>query len=258
MKITVIGCGNMGGALIAHLTKEHNVTICGKDRSKGEGVAAELGGRFEGDLSRAVQGADYVILAIKPKDIEAVAYEISPALTSKQHLISILVGTNLQFLEGLFPANPITRMMPNLAIKVQKGIIGLVGGGEEKKEGIEGLFSAIGRTFWLEEKQMEAFASFTASSPAFIMVLVEAMVDAGISLGFSKKEALSMSLQVLQGTSSLLEESTETPQALRWQVTSPGGTTIEGVKALEENGFRIAIWEALEASYLKGKKISLD
>ena len=102
---------------------------------------------------------------------------------------------------------------------------------------------------------MDAFASLAASSPAFIIVLIEAMIEAGIHSGLSSTESKQIVLQVLEGTAGLLKKTDKEPEELKWQICSPGGTTIEGIKALEENSFRIAIWKAIEASHKKGEKM---
>lgn len=250
MKITIIGVGNMGTILARYLSQEHTVVLCDHHLEKGEAIAAEIGGSFFLDPTEAISGADLIIFAIKPKDLGGLARVLLGKISSSQSLISILAGVEISKFKEWFPDSTIVRMMPNLAISIGNGLIAFSSPqiSVEQKKHLDFLFAKMGKVFWIPENKMNSFASLAASSPAFIFVLIEAMIEAGIGLGFSALEAREIVLGVVSGATSLLDQTGKTPGELKWQVTSPGGTTIKGIKELEANSFRIAIWKAIEAS----------
>ncbi len=250
MKIAIIGVGNMGSILARHLSQSHSVVLCDHNRERVSSLAKELEAQVVLDPAKAVLGADLVILAVKPKDLESLAGTLLGSIALSQRLISILAGVEIKTLKELFPDASIIRMMPNLAITTGQGILGFSSKeslSEEKVE-MDSLFAGLGLSLWIPETKMNAFASLAASSPAFIFVLIEAMIEAGIYSGFSSKDSKEIVLQVLAGSVALLKGSDKTPEELKWQVTSPGGTTIKGIKELEGHSFRIAIWKAIEAA----------
>jgi pyrroline-5-carboxylate reductase len=257
MQITVIGSGNMGSALSRHLIKNHAVVISNRSQEKGKALAKEIGATFKQDAKEAIKGADWIVVAVKPKDLESVALSISKDLLPNQRIISVLAGLSLTSLSLYFPNNPIFRVMPNLAISVGKGILGICA--EDKnlgwKEEVDSIFSSLGLLLWIPESKMEAFASLAASSPAFIFILIEAMIESGIEMGFSPAEGREIVLKVLEGSVAMLRNGGSL-QDLKWQITSPGGTTIAGIKELEKGLFRSTIWSALAASHHKGVDIS--
>ena len=258
MKITVIGSGNMGSALIRHLAKKHEVIICNRGEERGRLLAKETGSSFMQDPCQAVEGAKWVLLAVKPKDLSELADVLSGSLTSSHHLLSILAGTKISSLKNFFPDSPVVRLMPNLAITIGKGIIGFSAEdlSQEVKKEAEEFFVGLGQLIWIPESKMEAFSSLAASSPAFVLTFMEAMIEAGIHSGFSVAQSRDVVIDVLEGTAAMLKASGKSPQELKWQITSPGGTTIAGLKALEATSFRAGIWNAIEATYEKALQMS--
>ncbi len=253
MKISVIGSGNMGSAFIQYLSKEHSVIVCDRGSGRGEILAKEVGASYLQDVKKAVEGVSLVLLAIKPKDFEGLSLLLAPILTSDQIVISLLVGVTIARLQKAFPKVRAIRLMPNTAISVKQGLLGFSSESLSSAERalIESIFSSLGFILWIAESKMEAFAALAASSPAFIFVLLESMIDSGLHIGFSVKESKEIVVKVLEGCVALLRETTLSPQELKWQISSPGGTTIAGLKALEESTFRSGIWNAIEATYQK-------
>jgi pyrroline-5-carboxylate reductase len=149
-------------------------------------------------------------------------------------------------------------MIPNLAITCEAGVLGLV---EDPlisvalRKKIEKLFFGLGLIVWLLESKIDALTALTGSGPAFIFVLVEAMIDSGVLLGFSHQEAREFALKTIQGSVELLQKTGQTPSELKWQVASPKGTTIAGLKALEKTGFRSAILSAFTAAYERAQEM---
>lgn len=250
MRICVIGSGNMGGAFIRLLSKQHEVVICDQGSGRGEALAKELGKTYIKDSKEAIEGAEVVILAVKPKDFPSLS---SLVFKASQTVVSLLSGITIATIKKAFTNAKVVRLMPNTALLAGEGILGFSADdlSFELKNLMDSLFFSLGLMLWIKESQMEAFAALAASSPAFVFVLIESMIDSGIHMGFSVKESKEIVLKVLEGCVALLRGGDESLNELKWQITSPGGTTIAGLKALEESGFRADIWNAIEATYQK-------
>jgi pyrroline-5-carboxylate reductase len=238
----------MGSALARHLASRCELILCDKNLDKAKTLAQELHCRALA-LAEAIGQAKVIILAIKPKDLHTFAKSVQ---LSKDHLlISILGATPLQTLQDLFPKAEVVRALPNLPIQCGKGVVGFAAENEKHRPFVETLFQEIGTLFWLSEGQLEALSALAGSGPAFVLLLIEAMMDSGVFLGFKPKVALELALQVIEGTAALLRATSMHPAELKLQVASPGGTTIAGLKVLEESGIRGELMNAFIATYLK-------
>jgi pyrroline-5-carboxylate reductase len=256
-KVGIIGCGHMGAGIARKLSTRQQVFLSSRDREKTKLLAEEIGAKAVEHLEELVNKTDMIILAVKPQNLMEVADLLQGKLREAQSLISILAGTSVDKLKQTFKANSVVRMMPNLALLYGEGVIGLAGeDSPETKRNLASIFGCLGHLHWMSEEKLDALASLTASGQAFVYVLIEAMVEAGIAMGFPAEEALALILEMMKGSITQLRESRKHPAELKWQVASPGGTTIEGLKALERGGVRAAILEAFLATYDKGKKLS--
>lgn len=237
MDISIIGPGSMGKALSLYLSKKHNVKIVGRKDTK-ELVDPLL------------------ILAIKGKDLPIVAQQLTPFLKKEQIIISVLGGISLAELKKYFPKNPVLRAMPNMPITTGEGIVGLSADsslGEKERNLIEEAFAGSCLVKWVEETLLPAFAALTSCAPAFVLMMIEAFIESGIYHGFSMKDSQEIAIQTFKGSASWLKESNQTPSALRWQVSSPGGSTIRGVHALEKSALRGVIMDAIHAAFSEMK-----
>ncbi len=258
MRFSIIGCGAMGSALATRLCIKNELTLFDHNATKLRSLADNLGAKIASKLADALLGAEVVLLAIKPKDLEALAKEIQPQLSKDTLVISVLAGVKLEVLSRLFPKQRILRTMPNLAVSCQKGVVGVVETPDMSKsfrQEVEDLFEGMGLVVFLPENKVDALTSLTASAPAFILHLIEAMTEGGIYLGFPSGQSLDLVLQVFEGAIALVKESKKHPAALKWEIASPGGSTIEGLKVLEEQRVHFALIQALQASYLKATKM---
>lgn len=258
MKVAVIGCGVMGSVLARSFAVHHSVILCDKSQERSAMLAKELGAEVYARQTDAVSKAEVVVLAVKPKDLPTAAKAIGGALTEGKLLISILAGTSLETLKRYFPKTNIVRMMPNLGVTCRKGVSGLVDDpqlSEDWKKKAEGLLGDLGLLCWLPEDKVDALTALTSSGVAFVAVLIEAMVDSGILLGFTAHESQDFILKTLEGTVELLRATHLHPAELKWQVASPGGATIAGLKVLEEMGVRGALMEAYAAAFERGKEM---
>lgn len=257
MKVAIIGCGVMGAAFANHFAKEHTVFLCDQEKRKRERLAEEMGGKAVEKMTEAVKEADLVVLAVKPKDMVTVAKETRAQFSEEKLLMSILAGTSHALLRENFSAT-VLRLMPNLALTCGQGVIGLVddeGLSEETKKSAEQLLSGLGLLAWLPESKIEALTALTGSGPAFIFVIIEALIEGGISMGFTAKEAREFTLKTIEGATSLLRATGKHPAELKWNVASPAGTTIAGLNEMEASGVRSGIIQTLHATYLRAKEI---
>jgi pyrroline-5-carboxylate reductase len=256
MKVAIIGCGVMGTALARHFSKKHVVVLCDHTLDKAKKLALELGGEAAATPAEAIAKTEMVILAFKPKDLNSFAQDNGKAFTKGQILVSILAGTSVNLLRKNFPAPVILRAMPNIALTCGEGVIGFVSTPEmtpDRRAEIEELFFGLGLLPWLSEEHLEALSALAGSGPAFIFVLIEALINGGVFLGFNTQEARDYVLQTVEGAVALLQSTGKSPAELIKQVASPGGTTMEGLKVLDESDVRGIIKNTLVATFNKAR-----
>lgn len=243
----------MGSAFAKHFVKKHSVILCDRDKTKGQAFAKEIGADFEENLSSAVQKADVVLLAIKPKDLSSAAKAMTDSFTEEKILFSILAGTPLSLLKRNFPKGTIVRSMPNLALVLGQGVVGLAENGlsDPLKQQIDSLLEGIGLVAWMPEEKIDALTALSGSGIGFVLVMMEAMIDGGVHLGFTATEAREFVLKTIEGAVALMKETGKHPAELKLQIASPGGTTIAGLKVMEEEGVRSGIVHALVACHEK-------
>jgi pyrroline-5-carboxylate reductase len=259
VKIGIIGCGHMGSSFAKHLGAVHELFLVDRTLEKAQKVAGESGGIALKSAAEVVKHAEIIILAVKPQNLITVAHEIKGSLSHHQLLVSLLAGVPVRQLKHHFGNVTLLRMMPNLAVKYQKGVIGLCEYEvlpKEMKQRIELLFSPFGAIYWLPEDKMDALTSLTGSGPAFAFVMIEAMVEAGITMGFSSSQSLQMVLEMLKGSIQILEETGKHPAELKWQVSSPAGTTMAGLNRLERENVRYGIISTFLDAQERAKEIS--
>lgn len=264
MEIGFIGCGNMGSAMIGGILKKgifrkeeiivSNLTEEGSRRSREKlGVVTTL------DNCEVVKRAGIIVLAVKPQFYEEVLEQIRGELTPDHLLVGIAPGKTMAWLEEKCgQPMKVVRLMPNTPALVGEGMTGACVNErvtEEEKEQIRVITESFGRTEFMPERLMDAVGSVSGCSPAFIFMLIEAMADAGVALGMQRKQAYSFAAQAVLGSAKMVLETSMHPGELKDMVTSPAGTTIEGVRTLEKEGFRSAVFEALIACAEKGKRL---
>lgn len=261
MKIAVIGCGVMGSAFAKHFAKKHTVILCDRDKQRTEALCRVIGGSYQEKPEVAVRDAEIVLLAVKPKDLKAVAQAMALAFTKEKILISILAGTSVATLKRYFSSAIVVRTMPNLGLTCGEGVIGLVDDGgltSETRKSIDSLMEGLGLTLWMSESKVEAITALSGSGIGFNFVILEAMIDGGVHLGFTPKESREIVLKTMEGAIALLRESGKHPAELKLQVSSPGGTTIAGLNVMEETGVRSGILKTLAACHEKALNMRKD
>lgn len=248
MQIAIIGCGTMGSSLAKQLAQKNQLFLYDRHIEKARALADKGCGHASQQVQEAVQTAHVILLAIKPQNLKEAAESIK--LRESQLLVSLLAGASLSILRRHFPSAQLVRMMPNLPLIHGQGVIGLSGSLEQKEQAeLTQTFASLGKVIWLPEEKINALTSLTGSGPAFLCTLVEAMIDAGIAMGFNKTDSRDLVYQMLRGTLALLENSSSHPGELKWQIASPQGTTIAGLRKLEEHAMRGAMMNTFLAAY---------
>lgn len=251
MEISILGCGSMGSAMARALAKVHTLHLYDKNIDKARALADELNQTAYASSQQAVAHSQVIIVGVKPQIIEVAAQEIADHITQDHLVISVAAGIPVGLLEKLFGQVPIVRCMPNIACTYGEGMIGLVDTGSYSLdiiETVEDALEPLGKLLWLSEDHIEALTALSGSGLAFSLVMIESMVDAAVSMGMTAAQAMPIVLQMLKGCVTLLEKSGKAPGELKWQVTSPSGTTIAGIRALEQHGVRSGIMETFLAA----------
>jgi pyrroline-5-carboxylate reductase len=263
-RVAFVGGGNMGEALIRGLLDAGVVppdlitaTEVRADR------AAQLGQQFgitvHADNPRLVREADVVILAVKPQIMGVILAEIAPAVTPRHLLISIAAGVSTATIRaGLGKDARIIRVMPNTPALVLQGAAAIAPGPGLAPEDLgvaQEIFGAVGRAVVLGEDAMDAVTGLSGSGPAYVAIVIEALADGGVRMGLDRATALTLAIQTVLGTAQLLAETGMHPGALKDMVSSPGGTTIAGITALEEGGLRSTLIRAVERATLRSREL---
>jgi pyrroline-5-carboxylate reductase len=245
MRIGLIGAGNMASALARGLREP--LLVFDVDRGKAEALASELGGEVASSNAELASGADVVLLAHKPAQLDEVAAQTEG---NARAVVSILGGTRLEAVEQAYPDRPVYRFIPNIPAEVAHGVF-CYAPGRRASQGPEAeilaLFERVGTVIPLPEPLIEPATALMSCGPAFLAVVVEALVDAGVRHGLPADQAGRMAVETMAGTAKYLHERELDTVDLRRRVTSPGGITARGLAALERGGVRPAFDAAVDA-----------
>lgn len=267
MRFGFIGAGNMASAIIRGMTvgtkscDGKDIFITSKTGTSAEKLAEEIGGtNAVGTAAEVVAASDVLVLAVKPHVLAEVLPALREEIAEKKPLVvSIAAGKSLAYLADLLPAGTsIVRVMPNINAKIGAATSGLCANRfvtEEQRAIVKGMFATIGAVIEVEESQFGIFTVLAGSAPAFAYLYMDALARAAVKAGMPKKQALQIAAATVEGSAKMVLESGEHPMALVDQVCSPGGTTIEGVAALQANGFEATLTRAFDAVLEKDKKM---
>lgn len=257
MKLGIIGYGNMGSAFARALRDQCELMVydINPDRLK---AAKEDGVACASDLYFLLKESDHLMIAVKPKDIPGVLAEIRENMGEKI-IISIAAGVEIASIKEMAGGHQrVIRMMPNLGVEVGKGVIAVSyaeGVGDDEREKIKEVFSALGRLYEIPEGMFDSFTAIAGSGPAFVLSFIDAMALAGVREGFPYPLALEIVMETVSGTVELLKNKAVNPDDLVKKVASPGGTTIEGLAYLERKGFKGTVIRCVEKTSEKAKRI---
>ena len=248
MKIGLIGCGNMARAL----ARGWGVPVLCADpfAERAQALATETGGEALPGNAEVAQRADLVVLCHKPAQLTAVAAEVAPHAKA---VASILAATPLQALKDAYPERPVYRFIPSLPVEVRQGAVvqaAGVGGDPKHTEidrAVSELFAELGTLVVLEDRLVDVAMGLMSCAPAYVALVAEAQIDAGVRRGIPAAQGAELVVQTLAGTAELLRRRENDTMAIRREVSSPGGVTARGLDALERGGIRAAFSDALDA-----------
>lgn len=282
-RIAIIGGGNIGEALLSGLVRAgrqvKDLVVAEKDPNRAK-YLGERYGVLVTSVADAAESATFVVIAVKPGDVEKVIDDIADAAaradsdTAEQVFVSVAAGVSTGYYEAKLPAGaPVIRVMPNAPMVVGGGVSALAAGRfatpDQLKE-LGGIFDAVGGVLVVSEAQLDAVTAVSGSGPAYFFLMAEAMVDAGVAAGLSRSVATDLVAQTMAGSAAMLLESLDdaapagarggmdtTPAQLRATVTSPGGTTAAGLRELERGGLRAAVANAVEAAKTRSEQLGI-
>lgn len=265
MKVGFIGLGNMATAMIGGMLEKGLISpgdVIGSSKTKE--TADKVKNRFNItaviDNRKVAAEADILFLAVKPLFFPEIISEIKDSVRAGALVVSIAAGRTLSYVKEAFgrPELKIVRCMPNTPALVLAGCTGVCAGEEVPRADVEKvvrLMEAFGRADVVPERLMDAVVGVSGSSPAYVFLFIEAMADAAVAAGMPRKQAYEFAAQSVMGSAKMVLETGLHPGELKDMVCSPGGTTIEAVKVLEEQGFRGVVMEAMEACIQKSRSL---
>lgn len=277
-RIAIIGCGNMGEALLAGLLRAghpaKDIVVAERVSDRAEYLARTYGVRTA-SIGDAAENAATVMVAVKPGDLDSALAEICQAAgrasgdSAEQVLVSVVAGVNTSYYEARLPVgSPVIRVMPNTPALVGEGVSAVAKGrfatDEQLAEASE-IFESVGVVHAVAEAQLDAVTAVSGSGPAYFFLVVEALIDAGVAAGLSRQVATDLAVQTMAGSATMLRDrigraasSPDTsPAQLRAMVTSPGGTTAAGLRELERGGLRAAVAAAVEAAKTRSEQLGI-
>lgn len=251
MKIAVLGCGNMGGAIITGIEKKYDWSIIAYDPYKPSVERFDDVNYVEPQDWFTETEPDVVLLSVKPQ-IMGQALSVFKTAGSKTLWVSIAAGVTINGLTEMLPDGAkVCRVMPNTPSLIGEGMSGYSLSPEctvEDEEKVQQILGAIGRFIKVPEYQMDAVIGVSGSGPAYIYTIIEALTEGGVVAGLPYAQAQECAVQTIIGAAKMVQETGEAPAVLRSQVMSPGGTTAAAVKALEEGGLRAALMNGVTAA----------
>ncbi len=261
-RLTFIGGGNMGEAMVKGLLDQRliepaAITITDTNPERLRLLTERYGVRALGNNVEAVTEADVVVLAIKPQVLKKVAAELCGRIPKHALVLSIIAGARIAALQKGFDHLPIARAMPNTPAQVGQGITVWTTTSEvsdRQRAQAETILSALGAQIWMDDEgYLDMATALSGTGPAYVFLFMEALIDAGVHLGFSREIATKLVLQTVEGSVALARATGRHPTELRNAVTSPGGTTAEALYQLEKGGIRTVLSKAIWAAYQKSR-----
>ncbi|MEK4024696.1 MULTISPECIES: pyrroline-5-carboxylate reductase [Sporosarcina] len=263
-KVLFVGAGSMAEAIIAGIVEQD--VLPGKqiyvmNRSDANRLC-DLESRY--GITKVcedrsfMEEIDLVVLATKPKDIQQVMADIHPFLADSTAILSVIAGTSIDTFEQGLGKRPIARSMPNTSATIGKSASGIAFNDEvsiEMKQSILSLLGAIGIVKVVEEDDLHVVTALSGSGPAYIYYLVEALEEAAVARGLEAHDARELIVQTLEGAAAMLKTTGEEPSTLRTNVTSPGGTTAAGLRALEDRQFKSVIADCINSAEARSREL---
>ncbi len=252
----------MGSALTAGLLsagwEPSEITLCVRRMDQVDELAKETGCAVTLDPVEAIKDRDVVVVAVKPRDVAAVLETLSGEVGESQTVLSLAAGVETKTYEAQLGAVPVVRAMPNTPALVRQGVTGISAGSHAETTHLDAcrsLLGAVGSVRVMDESLLDAVTAVSGTGPAYVFLLAEALTEAAMREGLPRDVAVSFVNETIRGAGHLLTDTDKTPAQLRYDVTSPGGTTAAAVHVLEERGFRALVEDAVRAAAIRAREL---
>ncbi len=264
MKIAFIGAGVMGEAMISALLREATVSqndiwVCDIDSTRLAFIKEEYKVNCNENIQNTIKDCDIIVLSIKPQTLTKVLRDLKGKLKKDQLILSIIAGARIDTMDRKLEHNSIIRVMPNTPAQIGQGMsvwTATDAVSQEQKDMVQTILRTMGKEIYVpDEKFIDMATAVSGSGPAYIFLIMEALTDAAVNIGLPHEMAEELVLQTVVGSSFIARETGKHPTELRNSVTSPGGTTAEGLLRLEQGGMRGIIAEAVIAAYDKAQSL---
>jgi pyrroline-5-carboxylate reductase len=265
LSVAILGAGKMGGILLQaflknNLVNAESIFATVQHAQRAVALSAQYGVQVGTDNLAAAQAADVIILGVKPTQVPALLAQIKPALTPKKFILSIAAGVKIaEMEEAAGKSIPVIRAMPNTPAMLTAGMTAYCRGThvtDEQMQIANRIFQTVGRAVVVEEKHMDAVTGLSGSGPAFFYIIVEALAEGGVNMGLPRDTATLLAAQTMFGSARMVLETGYHPAMLKDAVTTPAGSTVDGILALEEGGLRAALIQAVRKATLRAKELS--
>lgn len=264
MKLAFIGGGMMGeaivgGVLAKGIAQAGDVAVCDIAAARRGHLAKTFAVRVTDAPADAIPGAEVVVLAVKPQEFAAAARSLTGALKPTQTVMSIMAGVRIATIQAALKHDAVVRTIPNTPAQIGEGMTVWTATASvppAARDAVRNLLGVLGLEISVDdEKYIDMATAVSSSGPAYVFLVMEALMDAAVHIGLRRELAVPMVVQTVLGAARYAQATGKHPAELRNQVTSPGGTTTEGLLALEEAGLRAAFMEAVEAAHEKAKEL---
>ncbi|WP_028974754.1 pyrroline-5-carboxylate reductase [Spirochaeta cellobiosiphila] len=261
IKIGVIGFGNMGEALTAGMIKNldpFELLVCSRSKPSVQKASESYNAKIYSDPCDLVEASDFIILSIKPQDMIPMLEKISPYCDNKKGIISVAAGIKLSLLRDYIKEASLSRFMPNLAAKVGSSPVAVSfpdDTNQNFKDKALSFASAVGKAYEMKEELISAFIGISGSGIAYLFDVIHGLALGGTREGLAYSKSLEIVLDTMEGAAKVLKSNEENPAAMLSKVTSPAGTTIEGVKALAEGKLQDTLMEAVHRAATRSREL---
>lgn len=266
MRIGLIGAGAMGEAIVAGvlragITSPDRVRVSDPVRERVEHLQNTFGVEAADGNAAAARDADYLVLAVLPQHFQQAAAQTGP-LGGGTVAVSIMAGVTVRRIGEALSTDRVCRGIPNTPAQIGEGMTVWTASADvlpQQREGARAIFSALGKEWFVEEERyLDMATAISGSGPAYVFLFLEALIDAGVHVGLSRDLAATAALQTLIGSARYAQHTGRHPAELRNQISSPGGTTVEALRALERGSFRSDLLEAVIAAYEKSRTLGQE
>jgi len=260
--VAVLGVGAMGEALVSGLLgagwSPAELSLCVRRGEHRDELAQRTGCDVSLDPMETVRGRDVIVVSVKPRDVADILKVLAGEITDDQTLLSLAAGVTTQTYEAQLGAVPVVRAMPNTPALVREGVTGIAAGshaGTHHLDVAREVLGAVGSVRIMEETLLDAVTAVSGTGPAYVFLLAEALTEAAMREGLPRDVAESFVHQTIRGAGHLLTDTSKSPAQLRYEVTSPGGTTAAAMHVLEEKGFRAVVEDAVRAAAIRAREL---